>query len=352
MNIFHFINSRDIREYLKKQSYAFTSLEAAWLIYQCRSATIKEKHAAWQEIVEMMPDCEIAERPHTTPHNSLHQFLKEYIRTEDEILDWFFRDEKNAIYNCEYWENYMWNPIGRYYDSFQKCLKAYTDLHLEKMKFKITKQIVNSGQSTDVVFSADNELLEFDTGWYPEGGDEILFGVLGGLWLDFPTPFKKGDILCEPDTAEMESNGLCIGPFVMLDISSQNSCENTRLYGDESDMNAWGYFLNQDGTVYHEVMSNYMDLEYYHGELSGKKRILKALSNHIKGEIDVGLFANAYHKILCEEYAKSQTPWNITPEGLAAAGLETEQQEPHTHREKIAILWKDRKDYELGSNRT
>ena len=80
MNIFHFINSRDIREYLKKQSYAFTSLEAAWLIYQCRSATIKEKHAAWQEIVEMMPDCEIAERPHTTPHNSLHQFLKEYIR--------------------------------------------------------------------------------------------------------------------------------------------------------------------------------------------------------------------------------------------------------------------------------
>ena len=119
----------------------------------------------------------------------------------------------------------------------------------------------------------------------------------------------------------MESNGLCAGSFVMLDISSQNASENTRCYGDESDMNAWGYFQNQDGTVYHEVMSNYMDLEYYRGELSGKKRILKALSNHIKGEIDVGLFANAYHKILCEEYAKSQNPWNITPEGLAAAGL-------------------------------
>ena len=324
MDIFRFINSRDVREYLKSRNYPFTSLEAAWLIYQCRCATIKEKHEAWQELIQTMPDCAVAERPHTARHESLHQFLKEYIRTEDEILDWFFRDEKDAIYNCEFWEYAMWCPGGGYFDSFQKCLRAYTDQRLGKMTFKITKAIVNSGQSTCVVFSADNEPLKFDTSWYPEGGDEILYGVLGGLWFDFPTPFQKGDILCEPDTAEMESNGVCAGAFVMLDISSQNASENTRYYGDESDMNAWGYFQNQDGTVYHEVMSNYMDLEYYRGELSGKKRILKALSNYIKGEIDVGLFANAYHKILCEEYAKSQNPWNITPEGLAAAGIGSE----------------------------
>lgn len=92
----------------------------------------------------------------------------------------------------------MWCPGGEYFDSFQKCLKAYTDRRLGKMTFKITKEIVNSGQSIDVVFSADNEPLEFDTSWYPESGDEILYGVLGGLWFDFPTPFQKGDILCEP----------------------------------------------------------------------------------------------------------------------------------------------------------
>ena len=191
MDIFRFINSRDIREYLKSQNYPFTSLEAAWLIYQCRCATIKEKHEAWQELIQTMPDCAVAERPHTARHESLHQFLKEYIRTEDEILDWFFRDEKDAIYNCEFWEYAMWCPGGEYFDSFQKCLKAYTDRRLGKMTFKITKEIVNSGQSIDVVFSADNEPLTFDTSWYPEGGDEILYGVLGGLWFDFPRLFKK-----------------------------------------------------------------------------------------------------------------------------------------------------------------
>ena len=320
MDIFRFINSRDIREYLKSQNYPFTSLEAAWLIYQCRCATIKEKHEAWQELIQTMPDCAVAERPHTARHESLHQFLKEYIRTEDEILDWFFRDEKDAIYNCEFWEYAMWCPGGEYFDSFQKCLKAYTDRRLGKMTFKITKQILNSDQCTYVIFSADNEPLKFDTSWYPEGGDEILYGVLGGLEFDFPTPFTKGDILCESEVYEMNPS-LRADLFVITDLPA---CSKNESYRDGCRMKVWDFFLKYDGTLQYEDMYNYMNLEYFRGELSGKKRILKALSNHIKGEIDVGLFANAYHKILCEEYAKSQNPWNITSEGLAAAGIGTE----------------------------
>ena len=320
MDIFRFINSRDVREYLKSRNYPFTSLEAAWLIYQCRCATIKEKHEAWQELIQTMPDCAVAERPHTARHESLHQFLKEYIRTEDEILDWFFRDEKDAIYNCEFWKYAMWCPGGEYFDSFQKCLKAYTDRRLGKMTFKITKQILNSDQCTYVVFSADNEPLKFDTSWYPEGGDEILYGVLGGLEFDFPTPFTKGDILCESEVYEMNPS-LRADLFVITDLPA---CSKNESYRDGCRMKVWGFFLKYDGTLQYEDMYNYMNLEYFRGELSGKKRILKALSNYIKGEIDVGLFANAYHKILCEEYAKSQNPWNITSEGLAAAGIGTE----------------------------
>lgn len=320
MDIFRFINSRDIRECLKIRNYPFTSLEAAWLIYQCRCATIKEKHEAWQELIQTMPDCAVAERPHTAHHESLHQFLKEYIRTEDEILDWFFRNEKDAIYNCEFWEYAMWCPGGEYFDSFQKCLKAYTDRRLGKMTFKITKQILNSDQCTYVIFSADNEPLKFDTSWYPEGGDEILYGVLGGLEFDFPTPFTKGDILCESEVYEMNPS-LRADLFVITDLPA---CSKNESYRDGCRMKVWGFFLKYDGTLQYEDMYNYMNLEYFRGELSGKKRILKALSNHIKGEIDVGLFANAYHKILCEEYAKSQNPWNITSEGLAAAGIGTE----------------------------
>lgn len=60
MDILRFINSRDIREYLKSRNDPFTSLEAAWLMDQFRCATIKEKHAAWQELIRIMPDCAVA----------------------------------------------------------------------------------------------------------------------------------------------------------------------------------------------------------------------------------------------------------------------------------------------------
>ena len=88
--------------------------------------------------------------------------------------------------------------------------------------------------------------------------------------------------------------------------------------------NAFAKGANSGEGVTPSLRNKCREWVYYRGELSGKKRILKALSNYIKGEIDVGLFANAYHKILCEEYAKSQNPWNITPEGLAAAGIGSE----------------------------
>ena len=65
--------------------------------------------------------------------------------------------------------------------------------------------------------------------------------------------------------------------------------------GDKTDMNAWGYFLNEDGSFYEEVTFNYMDCEYYTDELIGKKKILKPLSQYVKGELGLSE--------LCREYA-------------------------------------------------
>ena len=59
MNVLKFVNSKDIRKHLRNIGYECSPLEAAWLIYQCRSATVEEKHAAWDKLIETMPDCEV-----------------------------------------------------------------------------------------------------------------------------------------------------------------------------------------------------------------------------------------------------------------------------------------------------
>ncbi len=49
-DIAQYINSKDMREYLK--DYPFTFLEAAWIIDRCREVSLEQKLAAWAELIE------------------------------------------------------------------------------------------------------------------------------------------------------------------------------------------------------------------------------------------------------------------------------------------------------------
>ena len=63
MDVYCTIDSPDIRSYLQEIRYQFTIEEAAYLVWQCRRVTLEEKFAAWEEIVDTMPDSAIIGRP-------------------------------------------------------------------------------------------------------------------------------------------------------------------------------------------------------------------------------------------------------------------------------------------------
>ena len=136
------------------------------------------------------------------------------------------------------------------------------------------------------------------------------------MWFSFPTPFQKGDIVWEPESEED-----CKGRFVLTDICSTCFSESIERCKDVSDMNTRGYFQSDDGDIFDESMWNYMDLEYYRGKFTGKRRILKALSNYVKGKIDISLMLKAYRKIITDEYAAAAMPNIYTEEGMILAGL-------------------------------
>ncbi len=113
------------------------------------------------------------------------------------------------------------------------------------------------------------------------------------------------------------TTGVCLD-----DIKSDKVKDNLRKNGDTTDMCAGGFFLNEDGGVYGEVMSNYMNLEFYNEKLTGPKRTLIALSNFLKDEIDPALFARAYHQIITAGYAENSMPQEYTKTGMILGGLE------------------------------
>ena len=49
MDIYRFIDSRDMREHLQKLNYAFTPPETAFLVYRCKAATLEEMRLQEQQ---------------------------------------------------------------------------------------------------------------------------------------------------------------------------------------------------------------------------------------------------------------------------------------------------------------
>ena len=56
-----YLNSKDIAEHWRSIGFVCTPLQNAYIVWQNHTKTLQEKHAAWREIIEIMPDCIVAE---------------------------------------------------------------------------------------------------------------------------------------------------------------------------------------------------------------------------------------------------------------------------------------------------
>ena len=359
LDIFRFINSRDIRKHLEDLKYEFNTREAAWLVSQCSDATIHEKHEAWNWIINHMPDMEVNERINCKYRESLHDTLKKYMVMEDDLLR-NFADTKDAVYTHEYYfdgRRAILTGYEKVYFSLESCVdgirKTWDDYEEEKNKpgtcIAAIRHFRDKDYQIEVAYNSDCEIKAVDVrGKIPnEEYEELLYEFFDGFWFDFPTPFKEGDIVCkfDDDPDGPYAYDFCRGIIVLKSLLPWNLKEegipNKQKYieghcGDTSDMTVYGYFLREGGSIYNESTWNYMDLEYYRGPLTGIKRICKALSSFVKGEIEIELFTYAHRIFLLEKQREDYEHHNwFTKEGLELAGLlenEGEQTKDDTDR--------------------
>ena len=332
MDILRFINSRDIREYLRKTEYTFSTLEAAWLIEQCRDSSIAERHMAWEQLITEYPDCPVPERINTIQQDSLYCFLREYMAAEDRLLAAFLNPE-GAVYQAVF-HYHQFDPRtdDRVFSRFEpeKMTEHLEEDDWEEIRYVECRKLPvdrKRGEAGRACLSAklrrDLGICRLDGGTnLNEDDSDLLYGVFPGFWFDIPTPFRKGDILWDPD----KPDGFCGGPFVCQSINLHGIADDKRYQylrenGDTSDMTAHGLFVDEPIGVYGEVMSNYMNLEYYPKELTGIRRLLIPFSAFEKDEIDAELLAHAYHQIMLETKKKNAEPFNYTEEILKRAGI-------------------------------
>ena len=340
MNIYKYIKSKDVREYNEKIGHKFTATESAFLVWLNYEITLKEKHDAWREIVREMPDEEVPKRVNADYAPSLFALLNKFINTDNRLIDEFYKKDEQTVYSYRYickGDSSFDEDFGRIYsdlgyihgelrkDSDLDILRVeYTKKYLSSHCRRITLETDGSGNVTSV----DGDFIQ---------GIDLSIKkdeFFEGLWIDVPTPFRKGDVVCSRKTPFGYYMFSDSQPFVLLSLANWSAkdaeergeklsekdkawrdkhLKYLKEYGDITDMTACGYFLNSDdcgrcytGGFYSEVMHDYVDLEYYRGEFNGGERVLLPIKYFLGGGIDEETFAKACEIIKKQEEIKAE----------------------------------------------
>ena len=317
--ISQFINSKNIREHLLRIGYEFTTVQYAYLIWQCKTLTIKQRHKEWKLLIKKTPDCDYTSRafPEKT---SFHKLLSDYMDWEKKIINLFKKTEPNTFYTNEYHELigiHEWTGGEEFFDSYENC-EAWEYAIDNEIPFRITKNYIDNSEwcSAGIVAYYDKNGKMTDIGHHrlisPHSFSEYERALenefFDDMWFDFPIPFHKGDIVC--DCFERK-------PFVLtstdpwLEQEKANRRPNTHNYKTHFDMNASGYsFDKKTNTLHWDWLEyRYMNLEYYRYYLRDKledgDRFLKAYSMFLNDSIDIDTLLKIYQIIQSECIAKT-----------------------------------------------
>lgn len=362
MDIYRFIDFRDMREHLQKLNYSFTAPEAAFLVYWCKSATLNEKIAAWREIIDTMPNCAMAGRMNLETIPDFHQFLRDYIDLQERDLR-RFKEPEGCVYVCELsrrGELCGDMEFGPFSD-FEHCLSdcQYAGIRENTFNLRIIKRPMDPGEDLTwddyCVLTLQGEVCQLDCREFNDR-DLDLSIAFEGMWFDFPTPFHAGDIVCShrrPDE-----------PFVLTDLCTwdaetlrrempvseysdkwlsnlDRTLARMRAKGDASDMTCSGYTVSGDPGeaipfVFNDhPLDNYLDLEYYRGPLKGIHKLLKPISRFLKGDRSIEYLLNIYCLAQQQAMLENSIAWFrncYSKEALADIGIlpenESSREEP------------------------
>ena len=321
MDVYNLINSKAISNYCREIKHQFNTEELAVLIYRNNKMNIDEKILAYKELIEKYPDMEVIERINCEHYFSVKDMIKNEILRLDKLSKKLKQDEEDVVYTYipfyestqEYYPytsdlDNIYKTYRETYTAVNEEIEEYNDIE----KFRMIKRHISSQENKVIAeFMVENKIPKMINLYDPN--DNFL--DIDNIFVNIPTPFKKGDILVEGK----ESNNREV--FVLDWLCNWDERLPERLLKgncDSSDMNGTGYYI-YNGMPISDHHFNYDNWEYYDDELKGMNKILVGISNLLKEKIDISLFLNSYEEIK-KEQIKTNLNW-FTDEGLKLAGF-------------------------------
>lgn len=321
---YNLINSRAIADYCRSIKHKFNTEELAVLVYRNQNMSIEEKINKYKDLIKNYPDMEVLERINCKHYDSVKTLIKNEIQRLKILNKKLKQDDKNCIYSwteynkCtqKYEHNVDIEHTFRTYKEAFKDIRKYINEFDDTVSFIITKKYFDKRK--EKIFAKFNVKNKKAVLVNISESNKYFFD-LDQIFLNIPTPFKKGDILIS-NNLYRDSNGIFVLDYLCTWRKNLDYYLEDGNY-DSSDMNGLGYFFINDNTTefIRDHKWDYDSFEYYDGELVGRNRILKDISSFIKGKIKLELFVHAYDVYKAE--FKSVMPHFYNAEGLKLAGM-------------------------------
>lgn len=196
MDIYTFLNSRDVAQHCRKINKVWTPFEMAALISRS-NRPISEKHTAWRELMNAYPDMPIKENRVFKRYESFHEKLVELINYEERTIALFMKSESDAVYTYKVWQN---GECHRHAESVYSTYdKVWAAVRADWERDEASEIVISKMFSDDM--GKFNIHADYDGNIYSiysfgeEQSSKDSIGLFNSQYIDIPVPFKRGDIL-------------------------------------------------------------------------------------------------------------------------------------------------------------
>ena len=288
MDIYRFIDSKDVREHLKTIGWQPDAVQAAQLVLKNDTVPLYEKLEALRQITETLPDVLLDLPSFVENGETLHECLSAYVQDEEELLA-SFGDENNATFLCKGFKDdgcfyYRAAACTSLNLCINKVLNGIPNNRRSSGHFDVSKFYTNERIACSVTFNADRQPIS-RTGVPNRKLDEIKDLLREPLTL--PHPFRRFDLVWLPREKD-EYYMICKTP-ILLDRLPDPAA--TTAAGNQS---ASGYFL-MGGSLDYETSLPITELEYLPaGESVQEAEMLLRLRYYLSGTIPFCSFANGF----------------------------------------------------------
>ena len=197
MEIYEFINSKDIREHCRNIGYEFNTKECLFLIWQSRRHTIAEKHSAYHEIMQSMPNSRflIGQKP-----IELFDFIQKYMAIENELTEVINMETAGVFFYAVRGED----MVG-FYPSKEMCIEAIKHRfgiicpEYCCLKFRPLAKQFDDDLAGDVRLYLNGNwetAYMWEKSFLPNDKSKI-FSIFQDWHFDIPMPFKKDNLVIE-----------------------------------------------------------------------------------------------------------------------------------------------------------